>query len=82
MDFNMPKKNGGQVLSLIKDNAETKDIPVVMYSTSMPDLLKEQLLNAGALDCFSKPWNTKELNAQVEIFQELASSFISNKKLA
>jgi CheY-like chemotaxis protein len=82
MDYNMPKKNGQQVLSMIKDNAETKDIPVVMYSTSMPDLLRTQLANAGALDCFSKPWNTKELNTQVEIFHELAYSFISNKKLA
>jgi CheY-like chemotaxis protein len=82
MDYNMPKKNGHQVLSLIKDNGDTKDIPVVMYSTSMPDLLRTQLSNAGALGCFSKPWNTKELNTQVEIFQDLAYSSISNKKLA
>jgi CheY-like chemotaxis protein len=82
MDYNMPKKNGQQVLSMIKGNAETKNIPVVMYSTSMPDLLKEKLSNAGAQDCFSKPWNTKELNTQVEIFHGLADSFISNKKLA
>jgi DNA-binding response OmpR family regulator len=82
IDYNMPKKNGQQVLSMIKDNTETKDIPVVMYSTSMSDILRKQLSNAGALDCFSKPWNTKELNAQIEIFQELAFSFISNKKLS
>jgi response regulator RpfG family c-di-GMP phosphodiesterase len=82
MDYNMPTKNGGQVLSLIKGNTETKNIPVVMYSTSMPDFLREQLSNDGALDCFSKPWNTKELNSQIETFQELANSFISNKKLA
>jgi CheY-like chemotaxis protein len=82
MDYNMPKKNGRQVLSLIKNNAYTKDIPVVMYSTSMPDLLREQLSNAGALDCFKKPWTHKEFNTQVEIFQELTYSFSSNKKLA
>ena len=76
MDYNMPKKNGIEVLVLIKDNAETKDIPVVMYSTSMSDLLKTKLSKAGAMDCFSKPWNTKELTDQVEIFQELAYSFI------
>jgi response regulator RpfG family c-di-GMP phosphodiesterase len=79
MDYNMPKKNGQQVLLSIKENADTKHIPVVMYSTSMPDLLRKQLANAGALDCFSKPWNTKELNTQVEIFHELTNSFISNK---
>ena len=82
MDYNMPKKNGLQVLILIKDNADTKNIPVVMYSTSMSDSLRKQLLDAGALDCFSKPWNRKELNTQVEIFQELTASFNSNKILA
>lgn len=82
MDYDMPKKNGQQVLSLIKGNGDTKDIPVVIYSTSMPDLLKKQLSNAGALDCFSKPWTCQEFNTQIEIFQELAFSFITNKKLA
>jgi CheY-like chemotaxis protein len=82
MDYNMPKKNGQQVLSLIKDNADTKDIPVVIYSTSMPDLLKKQLSDAGALDCFSKPWTHHEFNSQVGIFQEMAYSFISNTNTA
>jgi CheY-like chemotaxis protein len=79
MDYNMPKKNGLHVLLLIKGNAGTKNIPVVMYSTNMSDLLKTQLSNAGAQGCFNKPWNTKELNAQVEIFQHLAYSFIPSK---
>jgi CheY-like chemotaxis protein len=82
MDYNMPKKNGQQVLLLIKDSVDTKDIPVVMYSTSMSAVLKEQLSNAGALDCFSKPWTRQELNTQVEIFRELACSFLTNKILA
>jgi len=82
MDYNMPKKNGQQVLSLIKDNAETKNIPVVMYSAGMSDLLREQLSNAGALDCFSKPWTYHEFNTQLEIFLQLSYSFISNKNLA
>ena len=81
MDYNMPKKNGHQVLLELKNNGDAKNIPVVIYSTSMPNLLKEQLSNAGALDCFRKPWNIQELNTQVEIFQELAFSFVSNKNL-
>jgi CheY-like chemotaxis protein len=79
MDYNMPKKNGQQVLLLIKDNAETKDIPVVMFSTGMGFVLKNQLLEDGALDCFDKPWTHHELTTQVDIFQELAYSFSSNK---
>jgi CheY-like chemotaxis protein len=79
MDYNMPKKNGQQALSLIKSNADTKDIPVVMYSTGMSGTLKMQLLEAGALDCFDKPWTRQELNTQIEKFYELAYLSISIK---
>jgi CheY-like chemotaxis protein len=72
LDFNMPQKNGQQVLQAIKDNRSTKDIPVVMYSTGMSEVLKTQLLAAGAMDCFHKPWSHNELNCHVEKFQELA----------
>jgi len=82
MDYNMPKKNGQQVLSLIKSNDDTKEIPVVIYSTNMPDLLRNRLSDAGALDCFSKPWSHQEYNKLVEILQKLTYSFISNKNLA
>ena len=82
MDYNMPKKNGQQVLLLIKGNADTKHIPVVMYSTALTELLKQQLSDAGALNCFNKPWNWRELNILVETFQELTHSFVPNKKLA
>lgn len=75
MDYNMPKRNGCQVLLEIKDNMGTKDIPVVMYSTGMSEVLKNQLLAAGALDCFDKPWTRNELNSHVEKFQELAFAF-------
>jgi CheY-like chemotaxis protein len=79
MDYNMPKKNGHQVLLLIKNNAETKHIPVVMYSTSMADDLRQQLIDAGAFDCFIKPWTGQELNTQVELFKHLNNSFLSKE---
>jgi CheY-like chemotaxis protein len=82
MDYSMPKKNGQQVLLLIKSNVVTKDIPVVIYSGGMSGTLKTKLLEAGALDGFEKPWTHQEYNKLVEIFQELTYSFISNKNLA
>ena len=72
MDYNMPKKNGYQVLLAIKNNHVTKDIPVVIYSTSMSEMLREQLSDIGAMDCFNKPWTYQEFLIQVEIFRELA----------
>jgi len=77
MDYNMPKKNGYQVLLQLKNNADTKDIPVVIHSTGMSGLLREQLLSAGALDCFDKPWTLREFTTQIERFREMAFSFVN-----
>jgi CheY-like chemotaxis protein len=79
MDYNMPNKNGQEMLLSIKGNADTRHIPVVMCSTSMGEPLRGKLLEAGALDCFSKPWTHQELNKQVEIFEELNYSFLSKQ---
>lgn len=75
LDYNMPKKNGQQVLEEIKGNKSIKGVPVVMYSTGMSEILKAQLLVAGALDCIDKPWTQHELNCQAEKFHELAFAF-------
>jgi CheY-like chemotaxis protein len=82
MDYNMPRKNGHQVLSLIKGNADTSHIPVVIYSTSMSELLRKQLSAAGALDCFNKPWSYQEFTHKIEVFQELSYSYMSHTELA
>lgn len=82
MDYNMPKKNGHQILVQLKKNADTKNIPVVMYSTTLSDFLKEQLSSAGALDCFDKPWNFREFTTQVDRLQNLAFSFINKQNLS
>ncbi|MFL5787529.1 MAG: two-component system response regulator [Flavisolibacter sp.] len=82
LDYNMPQRNGRQVLLSIKDNNDTKEIPVIIYSTGMCAILKTKLLAAGALDCIDKPWNSKELNVNIELFQKLAFPYKSDKKLA
>lgn len=75
----MPIKNGLQVLQIIKANKETKNIPVVIYSTSMSPILKTTLLSAGAFRCFGKPWNYDGFIGQIGIFGQLSSSFIINR---
>src|SRR5688572_328436 len=54
MDYNMPKKNGYDVLILLKGNPETSCIPVLIYSTTVNPVLREKLMNAGAAGCFNK----------------------------
>ena len=76
LDYNMPQQNGYQVLLSIKGNNNTKDIPVVIHSTNMSNVLEKQLSDAGAFCCFSKPLTYQQLATQAEIFQELCISFM------
>lgn len=48
LDLNMPRKNGTECLAEIKDNEKLKDLPVVIYSTSLQEEVAEQLYKAGA----------------------------------
>ncbi len=48
MDCNMPSMDGGTCLSIIKKDERLKDIPVVMYSTSLPQLDSERFTQLGA----------------------------------
>ena len=74
LDYNMPRNNGHQVLSQIKNNADTKHIPVVIYSTSISGNLKKKLSDSGAYDSFDKPWTYKEFTDQVDVFHTIANS--------
>ena len=82
IDYNMPKKNGLQVLVLIKGNAETKDIPVVIYSNHVSDVLNQQLLKSGALHCVDKSWDTLEFETHIQGFKDMVISFTKDKTVA
>jgi len=63
MDLEMPVQNGMQTLHLLKNNEVTKDIPVIMI-TSSTNLKKA--INSGALDFIHKPIETLELLVRVK----------------
>lgn len=75
LDYNMPRINGEQVLLLLKSNTYTKDIPVIMYSTSMSPVFKNAIVDLGALACITKPSAYSEFIAQVALFREIAYSY-------
>ena len=67
LDLNMPRKNGFECLTEIKENEKLKHLPVVMFSTSYQrdfvyerDIIK-MLFKIGALDYIRKSENLKEL---------------------
>src|SRR5688500_7807458 len=48
LDLNMPRKNGLECLSEIKQNEKLKRLPVIIYSTSMNENVADILYNNGA----------------------------------
>ena len=54
LDLNLPKKNGYEVLAEIRQDAQLKDIPVIVMtsSTSPPDIRRAYALNANC--CLTK----------------------------
>jgi CheY-like chemotaxis protein len=48
LDLNMPRKNGSECLAEIKDHPKLKQLPVIIYSTSLHDDVSDILYEKGA----------------------------------
>ena len=60
LDIMMPGLNGWEVLKLLKDNAKTSDIPVVIISIAAD---KRRAVVLGAMDALTKPISNDDLEA-------------------
>ena len=55
IDINMPRKTGAQCLEHLRKVKELNDVPIIIYSTSLPERTSKTLLEAGANFTFQKP---------------------------
>ena len=55
LDLNMPRLNGTQILEKLKTHQKFKQIPVIIYSTSINNVEREKCLKIGATDYIVKP---------------------------
>ena len=79
LDLNMPKINGTQVLKLLKTNELFKNIMVIIYSTSVNHIEKEQTLKFGSYDYVLPPSSYEECHEQAKYFYSL--SLVSAEQL-
>lgn len=77
LDINMPGINGLEVLSEIKSNPATHNVPVVIHSTSKLQDYIDAALNAGATHYLVKQYEIGCLKTQL---QELFLKTNSNNK--
>ena len=71
LDLNMPKLNGTQILKTLKANKKLKDITVIIYSTSINHIEKEQALRLGAHSYIIKPSSYEECLEKARYFNSL-----------
>lgn len=65
MDVQMPVMDGVQALQILRKDARTQKIPIVMVTTMGREQDKHLLLTGGATAVLSKPLQARELNALV-----------------
>jgi adenylate cyclase len=65
LDLMMPDLNGDEVLAVIKNNPDTRDIPVVMISADTDTEKVSKCIELGADDYLPKPFNPTILRARI-----------------
>ncbi len=70
LDLNMPKKDGREVLKEIKQNAEWKKIPVVIFSTTSNEQEMVRCYELGANSYVTKPNSFEHLLGIVATLRE------------
>ena len=77
LDNTLPDLDAEDLLSILKNNASYKDIPIVIYTSSLTPFKKQQLLSKGAYACFEKGNTMHEV---VEVMKELKKIASENSK--
>ncbi|MDI3321529.1 response regulator [Pinibacter soli] len=75
LDLNMPKMNGTQILRLLKGNDKFINIPVIIFSTSLNAIEKEECLRLGAYSYVIKPVFYKDSIDTAKMFYDLSREF-------
>lgn len=65
LDIIMPQKNGYELCTIIKNNPDFKDIPIIFLSALNDTLDKVKAFNLGASDYITKPFEEVEVLARV-----------------
>jgi two-component system response regulator len=79
LDLNMPRLNGTQTLRAIKSDERFNNIHVLIYSTSLNKIEKEQCMLLGAEEYIIKPLTFAESLEKVMYFKEVCQKLASEE---
>jgi DNA-binding response OmpR family regulator len=66
VDFVMPKVNGFELCKKLREDAELRDLPVVLMSAKADKIREHFLRQTGALDAITKPFDPRALLLMIE----------------
>ena len=66
LDIMLPDEDGYSILSKLKKDSHTQDVPVIMLTAKSSELDKVSGLEMGADDYITKPFNPLEVTARVK----------------
>jgi len=73
LDLNMPRKNGLECLDEIKNNENLKNLPIIIFSTSLDGEIVDKLYQKGASFYIRKPGEFSKLKSVIEKALTIAS---------
>ncbi len=73
LDLNMPRLNGTQTLRRLKNDERLKHIPVVIYSTSLNRIERDECLALGAHSYVIKPASYRDTVATAQRFYDMSN---------
>ena len=65
LDLSMPKVNGMQILTIMRDDPVLRHVPVIVLTSTHDPQVKLQALSMGAMDFLSKPVDPSELALRI-----------------
>jgi len=65
LDVMMPKLDGYETCKRLKQDAETRDIPVIFLTAKAQQFEKKRGLTLGAIGYLTKPFNPMTLNQEI-----------------
>jgi DNA-binding response OmpR family regulator len=74
LDLNMVKLSGKVTMGIIRKNANLNKVPVIILTTSKNEAEKDELLNMGANDFYTKPFEARDL---LKIVTEVKSKWLA-----
>ncbi|PBJ14401.1 response regulator [Flavobacterium sp. ACN6] len=66
LDLNMPRKNGLECLAEIKNDEKLKELPIIIFSTSLDSEIVNNLYKKGASFYIRKPGDFSKLKRVIE----------------